>query len=150
MKLNELTNTCRRPNRKRVGRGDGSGWGTTAGRGYKGAGQRAGHTSRPHFEGGQIPLFRRLPKRGFKNPKHACYTLINLRSIEANFEAGETVDIQVLFDRGLVNVKPCDCGLKILGDGEITKAITVVADKFSASAQAKIEAAGGKCEIAEY
>jgi large subunit ribosomal protein L15 len=148
MKLHKLSNTTNRPNRKRVGRGDGSGLGTTCGRGYKGSGQRAGYSSRPHFEGGQIPLFRRLPKRGFKNPNHVTYTLVNLRSIEKYFEAGAVVDLQVLAASSLVNVKTKDVGLKVLGDGEISKAITVVAAKFSASAKAKIEAAGGTCQTA--
>ena len=146
MKLNQLTNTVKRPARKRVGRGDGSGWGTTAGRGYKGAGQRTGYSRRPHFEGGQIPLFRRLPKRGFKNPKHILYTLVNLRILEKYFEAGAEVTIEALSSRGLVNQKPGHAGLKVLGDGEITKALKVVAGKFSEAAKQKIEAAGGSCQ----
>jgi large subunit ribosomal protein L15 len=148
MKLHQLTNTTKRPNRKRVGRGDGNGLGSTCGRGCKGAGQRTGHTSRPHFEGGQMPLFRRLPKRGFDNPNHVTYTLINLRNIEKNFETGAVIDLQVLAAASLVNVKPKDTGLKVLGDGEISKAVTIVATKFSASAKAKIEAAGGTCQLA--
>jgi large subunit ribosomal protein L15 len=147
MKLQQLSNTTSRPARKRVGRGDGSGWGTTCGRGYKGSGQRAGYASRPHFEGGQIPLFRRLPKRGFKNPKHANFTLINLHTLEKFFEAGAVVDLAQLSTRGLVNAKTLDAGLKVLGDGEITKAMTVAAVKFSATAKAKIEAAGGTCQV---
>jgi len=145
MKLSELTNSVPRKQRKRVGRGDGSGSGRTAGRGEKGAGARTGHSRRPYFEGGQIPLIRRLPKRGFKNPNHKIYDLINLSALEQNFEAGQSVDRAALEQQGLL--KSDRLPLKILGNGELTKALKVKADKFSASAKAAIEAAGGSCEI---
>lgn len=145
MKLHQLRNTVKRPNRKRVGRGDGSGNGRTAGRGDKGSGARAGYSRRPHFEGGQIPLFRRLPKRGFKNPNHIVYDVINVRHLDDSFAAGDTVDGTILRRHGLIG--DSDAGLKILGDGEITKSLTVRANKFSASAKRKIEAAGGVCEV---
>jgi len=143
MKLHELSNTFRRPARKRVGRGDSSGSGRTAGRGEKGAGARSGTRYRPHFEGGQIPLFRRLPKRGFDNPNHTTYRVVNVEYLEANFQAGAEVDKAALARIGLLS--QLDLPVKILGDGELTKALTVRADKFSASARRKIEAAGGAC-----
>jgi len=144
MKLNELKNTVSRPNKKRVGRGDGSGHGRTAGRGEKGAGARTGHSRRPYFEGGQIPLIRRLPKRGFKNPNHIEYVVVNLDILEGNFQAGDVVDRQALQTKGLVGKTKQP--LKILGNGEITKKLTITADKFSAAAKSKIEAAGGTCQ----
>lgn len=147
MKLHELTNVGRRPQRKRVGRGDGSGNGRTAGRGDKGAGQRAGHTHRAYFEGGQIPFFRRLPKRGFNNPNHKIFNVVNISCLEEAFGAGDEVTRDALLAKGLIGKKPID-GVKILGDGELTKALTVKAEKFSASARAKIEAAGGSCQTA--
>jgi len=146
MKLHELTNQVSRQSRKRVGRGDSSGNGRTAGRGDKGAGQRSGHTHRPYFEGGQIPLFRRLPKRGFKNPNHRIYSVVNIGRLDEAFSAGDEVNAQVLHARGLVGKREYD-GLKVLGDGELTKALTVKADKFSAAAKAKIEAVGGTCQV---
>lgn len=146
MKLHQLKNTFNRKSRKRVGRGDSSGHGRTAGRGDKGAGARSGHTHRAHFEGGQIPLFRRLPKRGFKNPNHMTYSVVNVNYLEDNFSVGEEVSRDALIARGLLNKN--DVLLKILGDGELSKALTVRANKFSASARQKIEAAGGACEEA--
>lgn len=144
MKLHELKNTVPRQARKRVGRGDGSGNGRTAGRGEKGAGSRAGYSRRPHFEGGQIPLIRRLPKRGFNNPNHVEFNVINVVVLEENFEAGQCVDKLELQRRGLLGKGSLP--LKILGDGDVTKALQVKADKFSASAKKKIEDAGGSCE----
>ena len=143
MKLHELTNTIERTSRKRVGRGDGSGTGKTSGRGGKGASARNGFAYRGYFEGGQIPFFRRLPKRGFNNPNHREFCVVNVGALELAFAAGDEVDMAVLQAKGLVGKKDKD-GLKILGDGELTKALTVKADKFSGSAKAKIEAAGGK------
>lgn len=145
MKLHNLKNPVLRKARKRVGRGDGSGNGRTAGRGDKGAGQRSGTSHRPHFEGGQIPLFRRLPKRGFKNPNHVEYDVINVSYLEKTFETGAEIDSKVLLSKGIIS-KSSD-GLKILGDGDITKAVTIKANKFSASARQKIEAAGGVCVL---
>lgn len=144
MKLHNLKNTVNRPSRKRVGRGDSSGNGRTAGRGDKGAGARSGYSHRAYFEGGQLPFFRRLPKRGFKNPNHQVYSIVNVGRIEEVFGAGEEVDLAMLRAKGLVGKEEA-AGLKILGDGEITKAFTIKADKFSASAKEKIEAAGGTC-----
>ncbi len=145
MKLHELKNGGGRKARRRIGRGDSSGWGKSAGRGDKGAGQRAGFSHRPYFEGGQIPLFRRLPKRGFNNPNHKIYSIVNVGRLNELFEANAEIDEDVLKSKGVI----CkgDAGLKILGDGELEKALIVRAVKFSASAKSKIEAAGGKCEI---
>ncbi|MBQ4106360.1 MAG: 50S ribosomal protein L15 [Lentisphaeria bacterium] len=146
MKLHELTvNPGSTKRRKRVGRGDSSGWGKTAGRGEKGQKSRSGAKIRPFFEGGQITLFRRLPKRGFNSPDHKVYQLINLSVLEANFEAGDVVDQESLRSKNLLG--KTELPLKVLANGEITKALTVKAVKFSATAQAKIEAAGGKVEV---
>lgn len=146
MKLHELQNDVPRKARKRVGRGDGSGNGRTAGRGEKGAGARSGHTSRPYFEGGQIPLIRRLPKRGFKNPNHIFFEVVNVQVLEENFADGDCVDVLELQKRGLASKSTAP--LKILATGDLTKKLTVVADKFSEAARQKIEAAGGVCKIA--
>ena len=147
MKLHDLHNTVPRQARKRVGRGDGSGHGRTAGRGDKGAGARTGHTNRPYFEGGQIPLFRRLPKRGFKNADRIVYALVNLDVLESNFQAGEVVDLASLNEKKLL--RKGDTIIKVLANGEISKALTVKAQKFSAAAAAKIQAAGGSVEIVD-
>lgn len=146
MKLHDLHNTVKRPARKRVGRGDASGQGRTAGRGEKGASSRSGFAWRPHFEGGQMPLFRRLPKRGFNNPNHLAFTVVNVGLLNKHFEAGAEISVAALGSKGLIG-KVEDAGLKILGDGELTKALKVKAQKFSASARQKIEAAGGTCEV---
>ncbi len=148
MKLHELSpNPGSRQRRKRVGRGDSSGMGKTACRGEKGQKSRTGSKKRPYFEGGQIPLFRRLPKRGFKSPDHVEYHLINLSVLEANFEAGDVVDNDSLRAKNLLAKDERD--VKVLANGEITKAMTIKAHKFSAAAVAKIEAAGGKIEVME-
>jgi len=129
---------------KRVGRGHGSGWGKSAGRGDKGAGQRSGHRRRPWFEGGQMPLQRRLPRRGFSNHLFKKeYQIVNLSAI-ANLGLKE-IDAQVLYSKGLVRsaLKP----IKILGEGEIKKAIKITADACSKSAQEKIEKAGGSITV---
>ena len=145
MKLHELSpNAGSRKRRKRVGRGDSSGLGKTAGRGEKGQKSRTGSSIRPFFEGGQIPLFRRLPKRGFNSPDHIEYTLVNLNILEDNFAAGDVVDAESLRAKNLLG--KTERMIKILANGEITKALTVRVDKVSASAKAKIEAAGGKVE----
>lgn len=146
MKLHELKNVSKRQARKRVGRGDSSGNGRTAGRGDKGAGQRSGTSRRPYFEGGQIPFFRRLPKRGFSNPNHKEYFIVNVSVLEDSFAAGEEVNSASLRAKGLLG-KNVGAGIKILGDGELTKALKVTADKFSASAVSKIEAVGGTCTV---
>ena len=130
-----------------MGRGDSSGLGKTAGRGEKGQKSRTGSSIRPFFEGGQIPLFRRLPKRGFNSPDHIEYTLVNLNILEDNFAAGDVVDAESLRAKNLLG--KTERMIKILANGEITKALTVKADKFSAAAKAKIEAVGGKVEVTE-
>ena len=148
MKLHELSpNAGSRKRRKRVGRGDSSGLGKTAGRGEKGQKSRTGSSIRPFFEGGQIPLFRRLPKRGFNSPDHIEYTLVNLNILEDNFAAGDMVDAESLRAKNLLG--KTERMIKILANGEITKALTVKADKFSAAAKAKIEAVGGKVEVTD-
>ena len=148
MKLHELSpNAGSRKRRKRVGRGDSSGLGKTAGRGEKGQKSRTGSSIRPFFEGGKIPLFRRLPKRGFNSPDHIEYTLVNLNILEDNFAAGDVVDAESLRAKNLLG--KTERMIKILANGEITKALTVKADKFSAAAKAKIEAVGGKVEVTE-
>ncbi|ALC17566.1 50S ribosomal protein L15 [Desulfuromonas soudanensis] len=131
-------------NRKRLGRGPGSGNGKTAGKGHKGQNARSGGGVKAGFEGGQMPLQRRLPKRGFTSLNKKEYVLVNLRDLEL-FEAGSVVDLESLGQAGLIN-KVGD-GVKILADGDFSKALTVKAHKFSKSAIAKIEAAGGKAEV---
>lgn len=128
----------------RKGRGPGSGNGKTAGKGHKGQNARSGGGVRPGFEGGQIPLYRRLPKRGFKNRFATHYAIINVEALE-NFENDAVVTLETLLESGKIS-KAYD-GLKVLGRGEITKKVTVKASSFSASAKEKIEAAGGKCEV---
>jgi large subunit ribosomal protein L15 len=146
MKLHEMKPTPgSRKVRTRVGRGDGSGQGGTSGRGHKGAHARSGSKYRPYFEGGQVPLFRRLPKRGFKSRNHKEYSLVNVAALEARCQANDCVDLASLEAMGLI--RGGGCGLKILGNGEIAKALTVRARKFSATAKAKIEAVGGTCEV---
>ncbi|HJF64564.1 50S ribosomal protein L15 [uncultured Slackia sp.] len=131
--------------RKRVGRGNGSGYGKTAGRGMNGQKSRAGGGKRNGFEGGQTPLAMRLPKLpGFRNPNRVEYAPVNVSRLDLKFEAGAVVDHQALVDAGII--KNVDVLVKVLGDGEITKPLTVKVDKVSASAAAKIEAAGGKVE----
>ena len=130
---------------KRIGRGHGSGHGKTAGKGHKGQWARSGGGVRPGFEGGQTSLARRMPKRGFNNIFATEYTVINVADLEARFENGAVIDLDAMIDAGLVT-KVLD-GVKVLGNGELTKSFTVKADKFSATAQSKIEAAGGKAEV---
>jgi len=144
MRLHELQNTFQRKPRKRVGRGDGSGNGRTAGRGDKGQGARSGSKRRLQFEGGQIPLFRRLPKRGFNNPNHIEYTVVNVSYLESAFEAGAEVSKASLKELGLIS--KIDEPVKVLGDGELTKSLNVSVNKFSASARSKIESVGGTCQ----
>ncbi|HBC85523.1 MAG TPA: 50S ribosomal protein L15 [Lentisphaeria bacterium] len=145
MKLHDLHTSPSKKRRKVRGRGDGSGLGGTSGKGHKGQKARSGCTIRPFFEGGQIPFFRRLPKRGFNNPTRKAFNLINVDQLEKAFAAGDVVDDALLHKKGLI--AKTTQGLKILGNGEIKKSITVKANKFSASAKSKIEAAGGKCEL---
>ena len=145
MKLNEL-----RPaegsvqERFRKGRGPGSGNGKTAGKGHKGQNARSGGGVRPGFEGGQFPIYRQLPKRGFNNKRFATvYATVNVSELN-RFEDGAIVDIQTLLDARVI--RKAQDGLKVLGNGEITKKLTVKAAKFSAAAKEKIDAAGGSCE----
>jgi len=132
-------------NRKRLGRGPGSGQGKTAGKGHKGQNARSGGGVKAGFEGGQMPLQRRLPKRGFTSLNKKVYALVNLRDLQDNFETGSVIDLEALGMAGLIN-KVYD-GVKILGDGDIEKAITVKAHKFSKTAEQKIVAAGGTVEV---
>jgi large subunit ribosomal protein L15 len=141
MKLHELPPAKgSKHSRKRVGRGPGSGLGKTAGKGHKGGQSRSGYSLRPGFEGGQMPLIRRVPKRGFTNAFRVEYSVINVGALEA---LGKAVTPELMAEHGLVHSgRP----VKVLGDGELKVAITVAAHKFSKSARAKIEAAGGRCE----
>ena len=128
----------------RKGRGPGSGNGKTAGKGHKGQNARSGGGVRPGFEGGQLPLYRKHPKRGFNNKFAVNYAIVNVDALNV-FEDGAVIDINVLLEKRIIR-KSLD-GLKILGNGEITKKLTVKAAVFSASAKEKIEAAGGKAEV---
>jgi large subunit ribosomal protein L15 len=130
-------------NRKRIGRGTGSGHGKTATKGHKGQKARSGGNVEPGFEGGQMPMQRRLPKRGFNPLSRKEYALVNIGQMEV-FESGQAVDVDALLKSGLVS-KVRD-GVKVLANGDITKALNVKAHKFSAAAKAKIEAAGGTAE----
>lgn len=146
MKLHELSPAEGSTHRdKRVGRGHGSGWGKTAGKGHKGQNARSGGGVRPGFEGGQMPLQRRVPKRGFVNIYRTVYENVNVGELNAKFEDGAVVDAEALLQAGVVK-KLCD-GVKVLGNGEIEKKLTVKAAAFSKSAQEKIEKAGGKTEV---
>ena len=129
---------------KRLGRGVGSGLGKTSGKGHKGAKARSGGGKRPGFEGGQMPLVRRLPKRGFYNRFRIEYVAINVDRLEV-FEDGATVTPVELIEMGII--KKIGDGIKIMGNGELTKKLTVQASKFTATAKEKIEAAGGKAEV---
>ena len=129
---------------KRVGRGVGSGLGKTSGKGHKGAKARSGGGKRPGFEGGQMPLYRRVPKRGFTNIFGTEYAAVNVERLEV-FNDGDVVTVDELLAKKIIR-KPMD-GVKIMGNGELTKKLTVQANKFTASAKEKIEAAGGKAEV---
>ena len=131
---------------KRLGRGIGSGLGKTSGKGHKGQWARSGGGVRPGFEGGQMPLIRRIPKRGFNNHFRKEYSIVNLSVLE-NFEAGSVVDIETLSAKGLIKLVKDGVGLKVLGNGQLTKALTVKANSFSASAKEAIEKVGGTVEI---
>ena len=133
--------------KKRVGRGPGSGLGKTSGRGHKGAQSRSGYHFKRGFEGGQMPLHRRVPKRGFHNPFRVEYAVVNLDTLAEVFEAGSSVTPDVLRERGLV--RQSRARIKVLGRGEITKKLSVQAHKFSGTAAEKIAAAGGTTEVLE-
>lgn len=146
MKLHELSPVeGSKKEVKRIGRGAGSGQGKTAGKGHKGQKARAGRGVRPGFEGGQMPLQRRIPKRGFNNIFAKEYAAINISALERVFKDGDTVDTEALKNAGVIK-QELD-GVKILGNGEISKKLTVKAHAFSASAKQKIEEAGGKAEV---
>ena len=146
MKLHELKpNEGAVKTKKRVGRGVGSGTGKTSGKGQKGQNSRSGGGVRPGFEGGQLPLFRRLSKRGFSNARFKkVYSVVNVEDLE-RFDEGTIVTKELLKEVGLVNKELA--GVKILGTGKLTKKLTVQADKFSTSAKDKIESIGGKTEV---
>ena len=131
--------------KKRIGRGQGSGSGKTAGRGHKGAKSRSGFKFKRGFEGGQMPLHRRVPKRGFHNPFRVEYEVVNLDTLAARFDAGAVVTPELLLERGLMS--GANRLIKVLGRGDVGKALTVHAHKFSGKAAEKIAAAGGTAEV---
>lgn len=131
---------------KRLGRGIGSGLGKTSGKGHKGQWARSGGGVRPGFEGGQMPLVRRIPKRGFNNIYRKEYSIVNIGALNDRFEDGEIVNAQSLLEKGVLS-KIEAYGVKVLGNGELTKKLTVQANKFTESAAQKIEQAGGKAEV---
>lgn len=142
--LNNLQPTTPRKARKRIGRGIGSGTGKTAGKGHKGQLARSGGRPRPGFEGGQMPLFQRLPKRGFNNYTRKEYAIVNLKDLNT-FKDGDTITPEVLLEKGLISKKLS--GVKILGDGALTVKLTVKANLFSKKALAEIKKAGGTAEV---
>jgi large subunit ribosomal protein L15 len=145
--IHEITKSAgkHRP-RKRVGRGEGSGHGKTSGRGHKGAASRSGWTERAGFEGGQMPLIRRMPKRGFSNANfRTLYHVVNVRHLEARCDDGAAVTVETLAEAGIV--RDAKRPLKVLGDGDLSKKLNVTAARFSASARQKIEAAGGTVTV---
>ena len=145
MKLNELSPAAGSAKAAwRKGRGTGSGNGKTAGKGHKGQNARSGGGVRPGFEGGQLPLYRKLPKRGFHNKFATEYATVNISVLEQAFNDGDTVNLEVLLEKRIVR-KAFD-GLKVLGDGELTKKLTVQAAKFTEAAKEKITAVGGQAE----
>lgn len=146
MKLNELSRLPEAKVRKRVGRGPGSGMGKTSTRGENGQKSRSGASIKPWFQGGQSPLYRRIPKRGFNNARFETkYATINLSDLNKFFKDGDVVTPEVLKERGIVK-KQLD-GIKVLGNGELERKLTVKANRFSSAAVTKIERAGGKTEV---
>ncbi len=147
MHLAEITTRAGRNRRpKRVGRGEGSGSGKTSGRGTKGAGQRSGWKQRGLQEGGQMPTFRRIPKRGFSNAKFTTrFTVVNVEALEKAFSPNTHVTAEALLEAGLI--RTVNCPVKVLGDGKLTKKLTVDAAKFSKSAAEKIQKAGGEARV---
>lgn len=146
MKLNELNRAPEAKAKKRVGRGPGSGMGKTSTRGQKGQKSRSGASIPAWFQGGQTPLYRRIPKRGFNNARYRVeYATINLSSLDKIFNDGDVVTPEVLKEKGII--KNQLCGVKVLGNGELKKKLTVKANRFSSSAVTKIESAGGKAEV---
>ncbi len=146
MKLHELNASPEAKSRKRVGRGPGSGLGKTAGRGENGQKSRSGASIPAWFQGGQTPLYRRVPKRGFNNAKFRTeYATINLSDLNKYFNDGDVVTPELLKEKGII--KKQLCGVKVLGNGELEKKLTIRANRFSSSAVTKIESAGGKAEV---
>jgi len=146
LKLNDLKPAKGATHHKhRVGRGSGSGWGSTSGRGNNGAKQRSGYSQKDYFEGGQLPLIRRLPKRGFTNVFKKYFQVVNIADIELVAKSGDVVDAKFLYSAGKIHSE--DEMVKVLGNGEITKSVTVKADAFSKSAEEKITKANGKTEV---
>lgn len=146
MKLNELTASPESKRRKIVGRGPGSGMGKTSTRGQKGQKSRSGASIPAWFQGGQTPLYRRVPKRGFKNTQFRTeFATINLSDLNKFFNDGDTVTPELLKEKGII--KKQLCGVKVLGNGELEKKLTIKANRFSSSAVTKIESAGGKAEV---
>ncbi len=146
MKLNELhpaVGSTKSP--RRLGRGSGSGLGKTSGKGHKGAKARSGGGKRPGFEGGQMPLVRQLPKRGFTNIFAKEYAIVNVETLEECFETGAKIDAAILAEKRII--RDADMAVKVLGNGDLTKKFSVQAAKFTASAKEKIEAAGGTAEV---
>ena len=146
MKLDELRPAPgSKTTRKRVGRGIGSGLGKTAGKGHKGQNARSGGGVRPGFEGGQMPLFRRIPKRGFNNRNSKNYTEVTLATLEERFETGAEVTAETLLELGVI--KKVNDGIVVLGNGELTKKLNVKVSRVTKTAEEKIKAAGGKVEV---
>lgn len=146
MKLNELAQSPEAKRKKIVGRGPGSGRGKTSTRGQKGQKSRSGASIPAWFQGGQTPLYRRVPKRGFKNTKFRIeYATINLSDLNKFFEDGDIITPELLKEKGII--KKQLCGVKVLGNGELEKKLTIKANRFSSSAVTKIESAGGKAEV---
>lgn len=146
MKLENLPKTAELKGTKRVGRGPGSGMGKTSTRGENGQKSRSGASIKPWFEGGQSPLYRRIPKRGFNNARFTVrYATINLSDLNTFFNDGDVVTEEVLKERGIIKKRLC--GIKILGNGTLEKKLTIKAQRFTASAITKIEDAGGKAEV---
>jgi large subunit ribosomal protein L15 len=149
MKLHDLApNEGAIKEKNRVGRGIGSGLGKTCGKGHKGQKSRSGDRNLPSwFEGGQTPLHKRIPKRGFRSTDKVVYSVVNVKTLERYFSEGEEITPETLYNRGLVGK---GMPVKVLGDGELTKRFTVKAHAFSSSAKEKIEKAGGTCEVIEW
>ena len=146
MKLNNLVKTSELKKRKRVGRGPGSGMGKTSTRGENGQKSRSGVSIKPWFQGGQSPLYRRIPKRGFNNARFTTrYAILNVSDLDKYFKDGDVVTPEILKERGII--KKALAGIKILGSGKIEKKLTVKANLFTSSAISKIEDAGGKAEV---
>ena len=146
MKLNTLPKTAELKSRKRVGRGPGSGMGKTATRGENGQKSRSGVSIKPWFQGGQSPIYRRVPKRGFNNAQFTTrYAVINLSDLNKFFNDGDVVSEEILKERGIIKKRLS--GIKVLGNGNLEKKLTIKANRFTSSAVSKIEDAGGKAEV---